>query len=257
MPIVPIKTKATILSTLLFCLLLVFGTDIHASPRIALIEAQQMIDAGEIDEAITFLEANILEHPDNAPLILHYGLALKEANRLAEAEVAFRRVLAINGTNPIAKNQIDMIRQFNNAAVSETAQQLENITIDKFFDLLTIAAAFALGTVFSTYIKRIEDWNFNRRSRKLFLQNRYDDFVDMLEIQISTNKLKPLRNSVTFMLTHKSETEIIEVLDRYVNTEENFNTLVRMIKRSKARETEYQSSIDSHEILVGSEQKSL
>ncbi|GBL04478.1 TPR domain protein [Glaciecola sp. KUL10] len=213
-----------------------------------------MIDAGEIDEAISFLEENILEYPNNAPLILHYGLALKEANRLAEAEVAFRKVLAINGTNPIAKNQIDMIRQFNNAAVSETAQQLENITIDKFFDLLTIAAAFALGTVFSTYIKRIEDWNFNRRSRKLFLQNRYDDFVDMLEIQISTNKLKPLRNSVTFMLTHKSEKDIIKVLDRYVNTEENFNTLVRMIERSKARETQYQPNIDTHEILVSDKQ---
>lgn len=252
--IAPNKDRAMLLSVLLLWVFCAFSTNSYASPRIALIEAQQMIDAGEIDESIAFLEEKMLEHPNNAPLILHYGLALKEANRLAEAEVAFRKVLAINGTNPIAKNQIDMIRQFNNAAVSETAQQLENITIDKIFDLLTIAAAFALGTVFSTYIKRIEDWNFNRRSRKLFLQNRYDDFVDMLEIQISTNKLRPLRNSVTFMLTHKTEKEIIEVLDRYVNTEENFNTLVRMIERSKARETEYKPSIDAQDILVGDKQ---
>jgi hypothetical protein len=95
-----------------------------------------------------------------------------------------------------------------------------------------MALAFTMGSVFSGYLRRFQAWKFSRRSRKLFLRNKYEDFVDLLEIQIFTNELRPLRQSINFMLTHKSESEIVDMLNIYVNTEENLQTLKRMVRLS-------------------------
>ena len=203
-----------------------------ASPRVAIVEAQIMIDGGEYKEAIQYLESAIIEYPGNDTLLALYGSALYENKQIAEAEVAFRRALEINPLNAMAAGQIEVIRFISNASVSEQAQQLEELTLDKLFDLIAMAMAFALGTVMSKYLRKFSDWNFMRRSRKLFLKGDYDDFVDLLEIQLSTNELKPLRRSIHFMQEQMSKDEIMTLLNRYVNTEDNLHTLTRMVRLS-------------------------
>lgn len=203
-----------------------------ASPKIAIVEAQILIDSGEYEEAIRYLEDVTKEFPENDMLLSLYGDALYENKQIVEAEVAFRRALEINPLNALAARRIEVIRSISNASVSEQAQQLEELTLDKLFDLVAMAMAFALGTVMSKYLRKFSDWNFMRRSRKLFLKGDYDDFVDLLEIQLSTNELKPLRRSIHFMQQQMTQEEIMSLLNRYVNTEDNLNTLTRMVRLS-------------------------
>ncbi|GGF79527.1 tetratricopeptide repeat protein [Alteromonas lipolytica] len=215
-----------------FLLVLTHQQVAFASPRVAIVEAQIMIDSGEYKEAIEYLEAAIIEYPTNDTLLALYGSALYENKQISEAEVAFRRALEINPLNAMAADQIEVIRFISNASVSEKAQQIEELTLDKLFDLIAMAMAFALGTMMSKYLRKFSDWNFMRRSRKLFRKGDYDDFVDLLEIQLSTNELKPLRGSIHFMQQHMSEEEITTLLNRYVNTEDNLHTLSRMVRLS-------------------------
>ena len=219
---------------LLVCLLLVVFCQpvAHASPKVAIVEAQILIESGEYEEAIRYLENATVQYPGNDMLLSLYGDALYENKQIAEAEVAFRRALEINPLNALAARRIEVIRSIYDASVSEQAQQLEELTLDKLFDLIAMAMAFALGTVMSKYLRKFSDWNFMRRSRKLFLKGDYDDFVDLLEIQLSTNELKPLRRSIHFMQEQMSQDEIMTLLNRYVNTEDNLHTLTRMVRLS-------------------------
>ena len=225
------------------CLLLVCGLALffqapsfaaEASAKRAIVNAQIMIDKGEFKEAVAYLEKAVKQFPQDDVLLALYGDALFESKQMVEAEAAFRRALEINPLNTLAANRVETIRAISNAAVSEQAQQLEELTLDKLFDLIAMALAFALGSLLSRYVKRIGDWNFERRSRKLFLKGLYDDFVDMLEIQISTSELRPLRKSIEFMLQHMNEEQTLIMLNKYVNTEENLQTLTRMVKLSNA-----------------------
>ncbi len=215
-----------------FVLVLSIGVSAQSAPssKVAIVEAQLLLDSGEYSEAISYLESAIIDHPNNDILLSLYGDALYENKQIAEAEVAFRKALEINPLNALAARRIEVIRSISDASVSEKAQQLEELTLDKLFDLFAMALAFSLGTLMSRYIKKFGDWNFSRRSRRLFLNNDYDDFVDMLEIQLSTNELKPLRHSVEFMLQHMTVDEILTMLNRYVNTEEHLHTLTRMVR---------------------------
>lgn len=203
-----------------------------SSPKVAIVEAQILIDSGEYKNAIDHLDRATKQYPDNDILLALYGDALYENRQIVEAEVAFRRALEINPLNALAARRIEVIRSISDASVSEQAQQLEELTLDKLFDLIAMAMAFALGTVLSKYLRKFTDWNFMRRSRKLFLKGDYDDFVDLLEIQLSTNELKPLRRSISFMQQHMTKDEILELLNRYVNTEDNLHTLTRMVRLS-------------------------
>lgn len=203
-----------------------------SSPKVAIVEAQILIDQGDIESAIELLKNANQQFPGNDMLLILYGDALYENKQMTLAEQAYMQALEINPLSPTAAKRIEVIRAISNASVSEKAQQLEELTLDKLFDLLAMALAFALGTVMSKYLRKFSDWNFMRRSRKLFLKGDYDDFVDLLEIQLSTNELKPLRKSIEFMQQHMAHEEIDRMLNRYVNTEDNLHTLTRMVSKS-------------------------
>ena len=59
---------------------------------------------------------------------------------------------------------------------------------------------------------------------------QYEGFADVLESQLVANDLRPLRESLSFMLENKSLEESTEILSLYVNSEQNLNTLLRMIR---------------------------
>ena len=73
----------------------------HASPKVAIVEAQILIESGEYEEAIRYLENATVQYPGNDMLLSLYGDALYENKQIAEAEVAFRRALEINPLNAL------------------------------------------------------------------------------------------------------------------------------------------------------------
>lgn len=219
--------------TLLLC------TGVHSvhsaqSKRVAIVKAQMQIEAGEYQAAIDFLTQATQEHPSDVLYAL-YGQALYENKQIAEAEVKFRFALKINPLNNVARTYIERIRATNNAAVSEQTQLLEAISFDKIADLITMAFAFLLASVLNRYLIQLSQWRFSRKSKSLFIKGEYDDFTDLLEIQIANNTLKMLSRSLNFMLQHKSPDEAIEMLELYVNTEENLQILKRMILQNVKR----------------------
>ena len=201
-------------------------------PRIIIVKAQQMIESGRLEEAIIYLEKARLAHANNDLILALYGQALYENKQISQAEMYFMAALKVNPLNTVAKSYIEVIRETSAASISEDLQQLEEVTWDKVGDLVVIAFAFMLGGTLNNLIKRISNSRFSLKSRRLFLKGYYEDFADVLEIQLSTNELRPLRHSLNFMLKHKSMDESIKILEHHVNSNSNLETLVRMIRLS-------------------------
>lgn len=199
------------------------------SQKVSIVKAQIKIDNGEFSEAIIYLSKATEEHPTADVLFALYGQALYENKQIVKAEEQFRQALRINPLNTVAKNYVEVIRATNTATVSENSIQFKAISFDKIGDLIAMALAFLLASILNRYLIKFSDWRFIRKSKILFIQGHYDDFTDLLEIQIGNNALKPLRNSITFMLQHKESDEAINILSLYVNTEDNFQILKRMI----------------------------
>jgi len=201
------------------------------SLKVAIVKAQISVEAGEFKNAEEYLADVTLHYSDNDVLFALYGQALYESKQFKDAELKFRRALQINPLNSVAKSYIEVIRATNSATISEQAKQFEEISFDKLGDLVAMAFAFLLASVMNRYLMRFTEWRFERKSKTLFLKGDYDDFADLLELQISNNSLKPLRHSLNFMLQHKTTEEAVNILDLYVNTEDNFHVLKRMIQQ--------------------------
>ncbi|MBL4940231.1 MAG: hypothetical protein JKY81_01060 [Colwellia sp.] len=199
------------------------------SQKVAIVRAQIQIDNGEFIDAISYLAQATKQYPNTDVLFSLYGQALYENKQIIKAENKFRQALRINPLNTVAKSYIEVIRATNTASVSENTTQFKEISFDKIGDLVAMALAFLFASVLNRYLIKFSGWRFSRKSKLLFRQGDYDDFTDLLEIQIAHNALRPLRNSINFMLQHKNTEEAIHILSLYVNTEDNFQILKRMI----------------------------
>ena len=197
-----------------------------------IVKAQQMIESGQLQEAIDYLQGATLVHSNNDLILALYGQALYENKQIAEAEKYFMAALKVNPLNTVAKSYIEVIRETSAASISEELQQLQEVTWDKIGDLAVLAFAFMLGGTLNNLITKLSNWRFSRKSRRLFLQGYFEDFADVLEIQLATNELRPLRHSLIFMLKHKSVAESIGILEQHVNSTANLETLTRMIRLS-------------------------
>lgn len=91
---------------------------------------------------------------------------------------------------------------------------------------------FVLGMVMFKYLCKFFDWNFMCCSCKFFLKGDYDDFVDLLEIQLLINELKLLCKSIEFMQQYMVYEEINCMLNCYVNIEDNLYILICMVRLS-------------------------
>ena len=102
--------------------------------------------------------------------------------------------------------------------------------MDKLGDIVVFALGVFMGTLMSGLFKQFNEWWFIRKCRRTFMQGNYEHFADLLEIQIASNELGPLRDSLVFMTEKKGKSEAQLILDKYVNSEENLRTLSRMLK---------------------------
>lgn len=216
---------------LIVCLLIIHALSFAADkPRVVIVTAQQLIENGEFDQAKTYLIEALDNYPDNSVILALYGQALYENKEIEEAELQFMDALRIDPLNSLAKDYVEVIRATSSASVSEQTQLIEEVAWDKLGDLIVTACAFMLGSMLSSYVRQFSSWRFSVKSRRLFLKGDYNDFADLLEIQLTTNELKPLRQSLRFMLDHKSLEQVIEILNTHVNSEDNLRTFERMIR---------------------------
>lgn len=204
--------------------------EVPKSPRMAIVIGQQMVDAGELEEAIPYLENASKLYPDNDTVWALYGQSLYEAREIEKAENAFRQALVINPLNKVAKTFVEDIRETSAASVSLEYQKLQDIALDKVGDIVVLALGFLLASATGGTLAKLSAKRFVSKTRRHFMVGQYEDFADLLEIQLSTNALKPLRESLEFMLQHKSLDQSVSILENHVNNEENLNTLIRMIK---------------------------
>lgn len=180
-------------------------------------------DRGELSILYTDLGRSIFENPE-----------MDEGVRLNRAEIEFMRALRADVQNQIASDYIDAIRTIKELSVSQGWSLFKEVAFDKAGDIAVFGLGFFFGSLLSTYVAGFRERQFISKSRKMFMVGQYDDFADLLEIQLTENNLRPLRNSLSFMLEHKSLEESSEILSKYVNSEENLSTLLRMIRLSDA-----------------------
>ena len=209
----------------------ILAQDVSNQTR-AYVLGERMIDAGKLKEASEYLKQATETHPDNDKLLALYGISLYRSHRIKDAEKVFRKALIINPLNKLAEGYVKVIRATTDASISEEDQRLKEVLYDKVGDGVVIFIAFLVATSVGSVFKYFSSRRFARRSRHLFVMGEYEDFADLLEIQLATNELSPLRDSVNFMLAHKTLAEAINILEHYVNTEDNLNTLKRMITLS-------------------------
>lgn len=230
--------KCLVLLSLL-CFLL-FGQSSWAAPEVttsrkANVLAEQLIDSGEFAQAIEFLERATTEFPDNDRLLSLYGQALYESRQISRAEEQFRRALHVNPLNTVAKTYVEVIRATDIASDSVEKQIFETVAWDKAGDVVVLAVGFFLGSLLSGAARNFRERRFIAKSKRLFMVGQYEDFADVLEIQLLENNLRPLRESLSFMLEHKPLQESIVILSDYVNSQNNLNTLIRMIELNERK----------------------
>ena len=205
------------------------------SPRAAIVYGENLVEGGDFDEAIAFMDRATARYPTDDRLLTLYGQALYESRQIKEAEDVFMRAMRLNPLNTVAKNYVDVIRGIKVARDSEQAQMFESVAWDKAGDVIVLAMGFFLGSMLSGAVRSFNERRVLSRSKRLFLIGQYNDFADNLEMQLGDNNLRPLRRSLAFMLEHKSLDDSIDILNRYVNTEDNLHTLTRMIRMNEKR----------------------
>jgi tetratricopeptide (TPR) repeat protein len=226
------------LLVLLFLVLAVepgFAVEEIGSRVKAIVLSQQLIDAGEFEQAVDYLDRAVGKYPKDDQLLSLHGEALYQSRKIEEAEVLFRRALAVNPLNPLAKARVERIRETSIATTSVKAQVIESVAWDKAGDVVVLGLGFFLGTLISGAVTNFKSRRLIARSKRHFLRGQYENFVDVLEIQLAENNLHPLRECLKFMREHKTLQESSEILSGYVNTRENLNTLLRMVELNDAR----------------------
>jgi len=203
------------------------------SKRKAEVFATRVVDDGEFERAELFISQALKSYPRSDHLLTLYGQTLYESRDIEQAESYFMAALQVNPLNKVAKAYVEVIRETSEASTSQELQQFQEVLWDKVGDIVVFGLGFFFGSMMSGWAKRFLAWRFINNSRKTFLAGDFEDYADMLEIQLTTNELKPLRNSLNFMLEHRTLEQAIELLEQYVNNEDNLKTLTRMLRLSQ------------------------
>ncbi|MEH6592487.1 MAG: tetratricopeptide repeat protein [Halioglobus sp.] len=226
--------KSLALVLLLLCSLSLQAATEVTTESAAMVYSEGLLDSGEFVKAIEFLERAVVSFPENDSLLVLYGQALYESHDLDAAEEIFRQALQVNPLNSVAEQYIQQIRETSDAIISPTLRLMVEVAWDKAGDVVILAIGFFLGSLLSGSLRSYRERRFFANSKKLFTVGHYEVFADMLETQLSENNFKPLRQSLAFMLEHKTMDESTQILSKHVNSEDNLKTLVRMIKNSES-----------------------
>lgn len=203
--------------------------------RVAIIQAQKHIAAGEFDHAIGLLELANQRFPDHEVLLSLHGEALYKVGRLDEAEPLLSQALLVNPFNRVAKDTIEEIRTTKLNQVSTEWQEWVSIFKDKVGDFivtfLALFTAFLLNSMIEPLMLRLR----LNHARRLFTRGDYDEFTDMAESLLDIENFAPLRANFRFMLRQRGFEESRDILNTYVNTVERLPSLLRILERENQK----------------------
>ncbi len=118
------------------------------------VKGQNLIDAGDYEEAIVLLGKGIEKFPSSDWLIGLYGEALYLGGHLGEGESQFRNALSINKNNPVAKKYIVEIRKTQDLLEDRNVAEWISIAKDKGADLLLLVIGVWIGTLLTIFSER-------------------------------------------------------------------------------------------------------
>ena len=226
-----------------------------SDPDSALVEIVRLVDRGEYQDAERIARQAIENFPQRGDLYAMLGEVYYKTGRMVLAEEQFRLALNLDHLNEVAKYYLAEIESTAELQVSSDIREWNSVARDKVGDFIIFVIGIWVGTTLNTFGRWIYDVAFKIRSRKALAANDYDLFTDMLELQLSENNFSGLRYNLKYLLrdsARKVSRDDIKnhaegILHTYVNSVDNVDVLVRMLKR----EFEKSGYVDVNNITEG------
>lgn len=200
-------------------------------------EAQEMLDSGRINEAITLLESCIQDHPKSDWLLSMLGRAYYKEGDLESAEAQFRKALEINKNNAVAKKLILEMRKTQDLLRDRDLSEWLAIGKEKLADLVTLVVGVWLGMLLSSISSGFYS-HFTRTSfRKALSKKDYDYATDILEDLVVNREKAQLRKRLKELLEEFSLDDARDLIIDYVDDQDIEKKLVHFLVQIHKKST--------------------
>jgi len=162
----------------------------------------ELLDAGNYDDALTFLETALKKYANSEIILSLYGEVLFRTHKLKEAEDQFRKVLDENPYNEQAKQRIEDIRSTEKLMESREIAELKAFGKDVTSKILMLVIGVWFGSLLTLLSEKI--FNYFKRSnlQKALNSKNYKMAMDILEEQVNGNQKRELSNSISKLIQH-------------------------------------------------------
>ena len=195
------------------------------------VKGQNLIDAGDYEQAIGLLAKGIDEFPSSDWLIGLYGEALYLHGHLDEGEIQFRKALSMNKNNPVAKKYIEEIRKTQDLLEDRYVAEWIGIAKDKGADLLLLVLGVWIGTLLTLFSQKFMSWIKKANFEKAIRQGKYGSATDILETLVSEAKNSEVRANLTKLLSEVSLEEAEVILTDFVYDQEVEQKLLFVLRK--------------------------
>lgn len=195
------------------------------------IKGQNLIDAGNYEEAIALFGKGVEKFPTSDWLIGLYGEALYLGGRLEDGEIQFRQALSMNKNNPVAKKYIVEIRKTQDLLEDRDLAEWIGIAKDKGADLLLLVIGVWFGTLLTLFSGKFISWVKKSNFDKALRREDYDVATDMLETLMDESKKSELKAHLTKMLSELSLEKSEQILTGYVDDRDSEEKLLFFLRK--------------------------
>jgi len=207
----------------------------------------ELLDSGDIDEALKFLKNAVTEFNESEIIFSLYGEALFRSHKLSEAERQFRKVLDMNPYNDQAKQRIEDIRNTEKLLESREIANLKAFGKDVTSKILMVVVGVWFGSLLTLLSEKI--FNYFKRSnlQKALDKKHYNMVMDILEEQVAGNHKRELTTSISKLIKHFSQNqpvaEPVKAMDKFVlcvkafmNDKSNAELIINQARRVMIRD---------------------
>lgn len=180
-------------------------------------KGQQFVDQGDYESAIALLTQCVKKHPESDWLISLLGRAYYLDNRLSDAEKQFRKALAINKENQIAKKLIMEIRHMDDLLIDRSTKFWIMIGKRKVADLIVLIIGVWIGTLLTFLSSRIMGWYASKNFSRALAGKDFDKATDILENLAFEHKKEELRRNLNELLSKYPLQEVEKMIIHYVD----------------------------------------
>ena len=195
------------------------------------VKGQNLIDAGDYEQAIDLLDKGIDKFPSSDWLIGLYGEALYLDGHLEEGEIQFRKTLSMNKNNPVAKKYIEEIRKTQDLLEDRDVAEWIGIAKDKGADFLLLVIGVWIGTLLTLFSQKLVSWMKKANFEKAIRKEKYDSAIDILETLVSEAKNSEVRANLTKLLSEVSLEDAESILIDFVYDQDVEQKLLFVLRK--------------------------